>query len=124
MNPNPRSDTTFLTVPFGIAISPSLELRFRRTGLFERRVWAARCDRPKSGRFRGTLTDVGLEGSVRAEATYCQSPSLSSCGRGPFSKATAAPRARLLQPLLLLLRVRLRPGRPLRHQGRPAAGLR
>src|SRR6267143_154280 len=43
MNPNPRSDTIFFTVPFGIARSPPLELRIERIGLVrERRMPAAR----------------------------------------------------------------------------------
>src|SRR3989441_11009182 len=43
MNPNPRSDTIFFTVPFGIARSPPLEHRIERIGLVrERRMPAAR----------------------------------------------------------------------------------
>src|SRR5256885_16367990 len=43
MNPNPRSDTIFFTVPFGIARSPPLEHRIERIGpVRERRMPAAR----------------------------------------------------------------------------------
>src|SRR2546430_8988391 len=43
MNPNPRSDTIFFTVPFGIARSPPLEHRIERIGpVRERRMRAAR----------------------------------------------------------------------------------
>src|SRR2546421_2160957 len=43
MNPNPRSDTIFFTVPFAIARSPPLEHRIERIGpVRERRMPAAR----------------------------------------------------------------------------------
>src|SRR5438445_10140513 len=43
MNPNPRSETIFFTVPFGIARSPPLEHRMERIGpVRERRMPAAR----------------------------------------------------------------------------------
>src|ERR1700730_9031785 len=43
MNPNPRSDTIFFTVPFGITRSPPLEHRIERIGpVRERRMPAAR----------------------------------------------------------------------------------
>src|ERR1700704_2862227 len=62
MNPNPRSDTIFFTVPFGIARSPPLEHRIERIGpVRERRMPAAReiTRRPGERLYFSTWRTVG-----------------------------------------------------------------
>src|ERR1700682_5886506 len=64
MNPNPRSDTIFFTVPFGIARSPPLEHRIERIGpVRERRMPAAResARRPSERLYFSTLVRNGEE---------------------------------------------------------------
>src|SRR2546426_1953 len=64
MNPNPRSDTIFFTVPFGIARSPPLEHRIERIGpVRERRMPAAReiTRRPGERAYFTTLPRRGAE---------------------------------------------------------------
>src|SRR5438105_12808138 len=64
MNPNPRSDTIFFTVPFGIARSPPLEHRIERIGpVRERRMPAAREITRRPGE-RAYFTTLPLAGQV------------------------------------------------------------
>src|SRR5713226_306938 len=67
MNPNPRSDTIFFTVPFGIARSPPLEHRIERIGpVRERRMPAAREITRRPGERLYFSTPVGTaEGPLR-----------------------------------------------------------
>src|ERR1700736_4526831 len=73
-NPNPRSETIFFTVPFGIARSPPLEHRIERIGpVRERRMPAAReiTRRPGDGLHSTTVTERALPtlgGDPKAQA--------------------------------------------------------
>src|SRR5713101_5320522 len=63
MNPNPRSDTIFFTVPLGIARSPPLEHRIEHIGpVRERRMPAAREITRRPGERLYFSTPVGKGG--------------------------------------------------------------
>src|ERR1700736_2250269 len=80
MNPNPRSETIFFTVPFGIARSPPLEHRIERIGpVRERRMPAAReiTRRPGERLYFSTLLRNG-----EGPPNHWRSPSPFGGGRG------------------------------------------
>src|SRR6202011_6337748 len=95
MNPNPRSDTIFFTVPFGIARSPPLEHRIERIGpVRERRMPAAREITRRPGERLYFSTPLGRGGRAlwRRPSVSCLGYSLPFWGRaglGPWDARAA-----------------------------------
>src|SRR5437879_12989936 len=95
MNPNPRSDTIFFTVPFGIARSPPLEHRMERIGpVRERRMPAARevTRRPSNRAVLYHNAQVRRIGDLATQSTNTPPPSRGRAGWGQ-----SAPIGRQLQ---------------------------